>query len=220
VDGRFVIVHRDPLVRAGLRALVQQRLHARSVVEVGSLHDAAGLLDPRPTLVLAENTPQVLAGLRTLLVHTATRVVVLSHTDDAAALQAGVLAGIMGFCVYDGEHVEALLDVVARVAAGEYAFDPVSMRHLVADCRAAWQSNGEGAITSEELTVFRYVAAGAGTREIAAVLAISPATVRSRAAKVMHKLGARTRPAAVTKLIAAGLLSPAPLAATPDPHAS
>ncbi|MDR7544576.1 MAG: response regulator transcription factor [Armatimonadota bacterium] len=220
MECRVVIVHHDPIVRAGLRALVQQRLHARSVVTVGSLPDAAGLLDQRPALVLVENTPQGLAGLRTLLDHTAARVVVISHTDDAAALQAGVLAGIKGFCVYDGAHVEGLLDVVARVAAGEYAFDPVSMRHLVADCRAAWRSNGEGAVTAEELTVFRYVAAGAGTREIAAALSISPATVRSRAAKVMHKLGVRTRLAAVTKLIAGGLLSPAPPAAPRDPHAS
>jgi DNA-binding NarL/FixJ family response regulator len=144
-----------------------------------------------------------------LLAHSATRVVVFSRVDDAAALQAGVTAGIMGFCVYDGEHVEPLLDIVVKVAAGDYGFDPISTRRLVADCRAIWQSNGEGAITPEELAVFRYVAAGADTVQIASELSIGGATVRSRAAKVMRKLHVRTRFAAVTKLITAGLLLPA-----------
>jgi DNA-binding NarL/FixJ family response regulator len=207
MDCKILVVHRDPIIRAGLRALVQRRLHAPLIAEAGSLHDALGLLDERPALVLVENTPGTIAGLATLLAHASTRVVVFSRVDDAAALQAGVTAGIMGFCVYDGEHVEPLLDIVVKVAAGDYGFDPISTRRLVADCRAIWQSNGEGTITPEELAVFRYVAAGANTVQVAAALSVSAATVRNRAAKVLRKLRVRTRPAAVMKLVASGHLT-------------
>ncbi|MBI4279123.1 MAG: PAS domain-containing protein [Armatimonadetes bacterium] len=54
------------------------------------------------------------------------------------------------------------------------------------------------ALTAREREVLEALATGAGTREIAARLYLSPATVRTHVQRVLHKLGVHSRLEAVT----------------------
>jgi len=70
-----------------------------------------------------------------------------------------------------------------------------------------------GALSPRELDVVRLLAAGKTDREIGAALFISPRTVEGHVARILEKLGVRTRTAAAAAAIAAGLVDPEP----PDP---
>lgn len=69
-------------------------------------------------------------------------------------------------------------------------------------------------LTPREVDVLRLLALGLPDREIAAALFISVRTVEHYVARILRKLGVRTRTAAVSAAIAAGLVDPSP--STPD----
>jgi len=63
-----------------------------------------------------------------------------------------------------------------------------------------------GKLTSRETEILRFLALGLGTSAIARELAISPATVRNHAQRVLAKLEVHSRLAAVARGYAMGLL--------------
>ena len=63
-----------------------------------------------------------------------------------------------------------------------------------------------GKLTSRETEILRFLALGLGTSAIARELAISPATVRNHAQRVLAKLEVHSRLAAVARGYAIGLL--------------
>lgn len=64
-----------------------------------------------------------------------------------------------------------------------------------------------GKLTARETEILRFLAAGLGTSAIARELAISPATVRNHAQRVLAKLEVHSRLAAVARGYAMGLLA-------------
>jgi DNA-binding NarL/FixJ family response regulator len=203
MDYRILVVCRDPFLRAGLRAILHERLAARVVMEARSPYEAAGALNGDTTVAVVENSPEALVGIRALADHEATRVVVFSRTEDHAALQASVVAGAIGFCTCDGEDVSELLEVVRKAGQGAPALDIRSLKHVMARCRGVWEADGAGALTPEELNVLQRIAAGESTRQIARALSMSEGTVKGRIAKALRKLQVSSRAAAVAKLLQA-----------------
>jgi DNA-binding CsgD family transcriptional regulator len=62
-------------------------------------------------------------------------------------------------------------------------------------------------ISASEMTVLEEIAAGRSNKEIAARLKISPNTVKTHAARLFEKLGAKRRTAAVKKARELGIVS-------------
>ncbi|PWU25362.1 MAG: hypothetical protein C5B48_01690 [Candidatus Rokuibacteriota bacterium] len=62
------------------------------------------------------------------------------------------------------------------------------------------QRDVRGRLTPRELEILKWVGRGKTTREIAAVLVVSPHTVRKHVENILEKLGARTRSEAVARL--------------------
>jgi DNA-binding CsgD family transcriptional regulator len=71
--------------------------------------------------------------------------------------------------------------------------------------RAATAANPAG-LTSRELDVLRLLGRGLQNREIAAELVLSPRTVETHVARILRKLGVRTRAAAARKAVELGLV--------------
>jgi LuxR family quorum sensing-dependent transcriptional regulator len=102
------------------------------------------------------------------------------------------------------------------VAAGGEPSPPAPARaalHLLAltaheQCRrgAGWPPLVvlETPLTARELQCLRWVAAGKTDWEIAAILQVAPTTVKTHVDQARRKLGSRTRPQAVARLIRAG----------------
>ena len=66
-------------------------------------------------------------------------------------------------------------------------------------------ANEQTKLTLRELECLRWVAAGKSDLQTAKIMGLSAVTVKGHVDKARQKLGARTRPQAVVRLILAGL---------------
>ena len=121
----------------------------------------------------------------------------------------GHVAGRYELLFRDGSHLAVVYSALANLLPGE---------HLIVFAPADWPEdelgpleNGSaqplpGPLSPREREILTLVAAGAGLREIADELTISPATVRTHLGNAHRKLGARNRAHAVALAMHQGLI--------------
>lgn len=204
---RVVVADDHPIVRQGLVAL----LEAEPDIEV-----VADVADGRAALVAvsAEHPDVVLMDLRmdemdgveaTRLVrerHASVAVLVLTTYDTDEAIVRAVEAGAVGYMLKDSP-TDDLVDAVRRAAAGETVLAPAISRRL--DERMHTVS--PDALTPREIGVLRKVADGNTNAEIAGLLYISEATVKTHLIHIYAKLAVSDRAAAVARAFERGILS-------------
>ncbi len=119
-------------------------------------------------------------------------VIMLSDSAEAERILAGVRAGAAGWVRKD-ESIRHLLRVISGVTRGETWVPPSELGRvfrLLFD-----QQNGNGAddplaaLTTREREVLAHMTDGAGRKEVAERLHLSPHTVRSHMQSLMRKLG-------------------------------
>jgi DNA-binding NarL/FixJ family response regulator len=119
-------------------------------------------------------------------------VIMLSGSAEAERILAAVRAGAAGWVRKD-ESIRHLLRVVSGATRGETWVPPSELGRVF---RLLFgQQNGNGAddplaaLTSREREVLAHMADGAGRKEVAERLHLSPNTVRSHMQNLMAKLG-------------------------------
>ncbi|WP_428847029.1 response regulator [Rhizohabitans arisaemae] len=128
------------------------------------------------------------------------RSVILTGFGTPAALRRALAAGVHGFVVKDVPS-EELARCVRRVARGERVIDPA--------LAVAALSGEDSPLTARELDVLRIAAEGAAVGEVARRLYLSEGTVRNYLARIIGKVGARTRVEAIMIARDEGWLWPA-----------
>nr|BFE63089.1 response regulator transcription factor [Dactylosporangium thailandense] len=209
---RVVVVDDEALIRGGLRLLIEREEDLELVGEAGD--GAAGvelIRRCRPDVALLDiRMPGVdgLAALRAIagdpeLRHT--RVVVVTTFESDENVFAALAAGAAGFLLKDAEPAE-LVRAIRVVAGGEALLSPSVTRRVIA------RFGGMGGppvvldqLTGREREVAAWVATGRSNDEIAAELAVSPATVRTHVGRAMVKVNARDRAQLAVMAIRAGL---------------
>lgn len=205
---RLVIADDHAIVRAGLRALLEQ--HPGEVEVVGE----AGSIDEAVTLCRALHPDVVLMDLRfagdSRTGVDATReiraleppsyVLVVTNYDTDRDILLAVEAGASGYLLKDTPP-EKLWFAVQSAATGAIALSPDIASRL--RMRTAPTS---AALTPRELEVIGAVATGASNREVAKALFLSEATVKSHLVQVFAKLDVKSRTAAVARAREKGLL--------------
>ncbi|MFG1922090.1 response regulator [Cryptosporangium sp. NPDC048952] len=208
---RIVLVDDQDLVRAGLRALlthddlsvVGEAADGASGVElVRRLHPDVVLMDIRmPGVDGVAATARITAEL------TDVRVVMLTTFDTDEHLFDALRAGASGFLLKD-IRPGPLRDAVRTVAAGEALLSPAVTQRVIAAAashRTAPDARLDS-LTEREREVLAEVATGASNDEVAAVLFLSPATVRTYVSRLLAKLGARDRAGLVVLAYETGLV--------------
>ncbi|BCJ55395.1 DNA-binding response regulator [Actinoplanes sp. NBRC 14428] len=146
----------------------------------------------------------------------ATRVLVLTTYESDEYVARALRAGASGF-IGKGIGVEALLDAVRTVAAGDTLLSPAATRSLVARFLATPEEPAHriperlGVLTAREREMVSLVATGLSNQEIAERMFLSPFTVRAHVQRAMTKLQARDRAQLVVIAYRSGLVR-----ATPD----
>ncbi|MBF4593347.1 response regulator transcription factor [Curtobacterium flaccumfaciens] len=203
---RLVIADDHPVVRAGLRALLDGAVDIDVVGEAATPDEAAALVaSVDPDLVLmdlqfgqdrtgADATRQIRST------DAAPYVLVLTNYDSDGDILGAVEAGASGYLLKDTPPDE-LLAAVRAAAAGESALAPAVASRLMARMRAPRAS-----LSAREIEVLRRVAEGASNLDVAARLHITDATVKSHLVHVFSKLGVGSRTAAVSEARALGIL--------------
>jgi len=216
---RLVVVDDQPLVRMGLRVLVDDE---PDIDLVGEAADGAAGLDlirrERPDVALLDIRMPVLDGLAALgaiagdQALSATRVVMLTTFELDEYVFEALRLGASGFLLKDSPPDE-LMRAVRVVAAGASLLSPSVTRRVVEHFAGAARRPAEPhpqlrTLTDREREIIAWVASGRSNDEIAQCLVVSPATVRTHVSRAMVKLGARDRAQLVVFAVRSGLRIP------------
>jgi DNA-binding NarL/FixJ family response regulator len=203
---RILIADDHPVVRAGLRALLDAESDLEVVGEAATPDAAVDLVERlSPELVLmdlqfADETTGADATRRIRAMDAAPYVLVLTNYDTDGDILGAVEAGASGYLLKDAPPLE-LIAAIRAAAAGESALAPTIAGRLLERMRSPQVS-----LSAREIEVLRLVASGASNAEIAARLHITDATVKSHLVHVYSKLGVSSRTAAVSTARSLGVL--------------
>jgi DNA-binding NarL/FixJ family response regulator len=202
------VVHADPIVAAGIRALLMDDVRFRVCVAEAGAED---FQDPACVVIADRDCARDLLAVRGDPGRRGTvgpRMLIVSQLDGELEIRAAVAAGVEGY-VLQGCSAEELRDAVGRVANGVRYIAPPIVERLA-------NSLTHSSLTAREGRVLHLVAAGMCNKLIARELAISVGTVKSHVRAILGKLSATSRVQAVCHAQTRGLL---PSAARP-PYAT
>ena len=211
---RVILADDQPLVRAGLRMLIEQTPGIDVAGEAGTGAEAVHLArDTGADVVVMDIRMPGMDGIEaTQLISasdTPARVLVLTTFDDDDYVYGALRAGASGFLVKDMA-LEDILTAIRVVAAGDAIIAPGVTRRLIAQFASPYRPDPKlrelTGITDREREVLRLVGLGMSNAEIAAALYITVGTAKTHVARLLAKLGARDRVQLVITAYQAGLL--------------
>ncbi|MET9696670.1 response regulator transcription factor [Streptomyces sp. NPDC006529] len=211
-----LLVDDEPLVRAGLRAV----LDAQSDIEVvGEAADGAAVVPLvrrlRPDVVAMDVRMPLLDGIeatRAVLksIDNPPKILVVTTFENDEYVYQALRAGADGFLLKRARPSE-IVHAVRLVAEGETLLFPAAVRALAAEYgnRQARTMLERAALTEREESVLRLMSRGLTNAEIAGELFVGAETVKSHVSAVLAKLGARDRTQAVIMAYESGFVAPA-----------
>src|SRR5215510_12168194 len=218
---RVLLAEDHTLVRAGIRALLQNLTGMQVVAEASDGREALRLIKTyQPDVVLMDIAMAGLNGLeataRVTKEFPTVRVIILSmHSTEEYVAQA-LRAGAAGYLLKDAAATELELAVTA-VARGETYLSPAVSKHVIADYlrRAGGQETNRDEtpspttlLTPRQREILQLIAEGHSTREIAATLHLSVKTVETHRMQLMARLDVHDVAGLVRYAIRVGLVTP------------
>jgi two-component system response regulator NreC len=208
---RVIVADDHPVVRSGLRLLLDAEDDIEVVAEAGDI-DATlrAVLGHKPdVLVLDLSMPGTLTSLEALpsvrerWPETAT--VILTMQRDPEYARRSLRAGALGYVLKDGADAE-LVEAVRRAADGDTYLNPSLGAKLAATPEP--QTGPPDGLSARELEVLRLIALGYTNAEIGEQLFLSVRTVETHRAHVQQKVGRSTRAELVRYALDHKLLDP------------
>jgi len=204
---RLVIVDDHPVVRDGLRGMLESQPDFEVIGEAANGEEAVQLANSlKPEVMLMDLRMPVMDGVTALgEIKTSSptvQVLVLTTYDSDADILPAIEAGAMGYLLKDTSR-EDLYSAIRATARGESVLSPGVAARIIGQMRAP----AEEKLSGRELEVLQLVAEGDSNSEIASRLHISQATVKSHLIHIFDKLGVSDRTAAVTVALRKGILS-------------
>ncbi len=196
VEEQITIVLADdhPVVRSGLRMLLENESDIEVLAEAGDVETAQRyVLGHKPTvLVLDLNMPggsslDAIPDVADASPETA--VVVLTMQEDPAFAREALQAGARGYVLKQSAGTE-LVQAIRAAATGGTWLNPELGARMAA---TPTPSGPPGDLTERELDVLRLIALGHTNNEIAEQLYLSVRTVETHRAHIQQKLGLSTR---------------------------
>lgn len=202
----IMLVDDHPVVREGLRGMLEAEPDLSVVGEAGSGDEAVALSRVKqPDVILMDLRMPGLDGVgatrKILADRPEQRVVVLTTYETDADILRAVEAGASGYLLKDASRAE-LAGAIRAASRGETVLAPSVAGKLVNRVRNPTTSP----LSAREIEVLRLVARGSTNAEIGRTLHISEATVKTHLLRVFGKLDVSDRTAAVTTAMRLGLL--------------
>ena len=198
----FFIVDEHPVVRAGVRALLERTWKGVQVADAPSLEDAAGELGESDLDVVVvdpwRSGVDVADVVRRLREDVEAPIVIFTADGGARLLSEALQAGVKGYVRKDSPP-EDLIRAIEAARAGEFYVDPGLSSTIVLD-------EGDRTLSRRQREILQMLADGMQTDAVAEKLGLSTETVRTHTKRILAKLGASTRTQAVAIGIRHGMI--------------
>jgi DNA-binding NarL/FixJ family response regulator len=187
-----VLVDRRPVMRQGLRAVIEPEPDLVVVAQAATVRDA-GSLDVTPDVVVTDidlpdaKYADVIIGLREFFQQSS--ILVFTPVDDPAEVQAALAAGAAGYLLETAEPTD-LLTGIRAVAAGESYVQPALGVHLALSKRPAETML---ALSPREQHILLLLVVGHTNVDVARLCNISLRTAETHRANIQRKLDRHTR---------------------------
>ncbi|WP_020016366.1 response regulator transcription factor [Promicromonospora sukumoe] len=218
---RILAVDDNPIIRMGLRTLLDGTPGVTSVADTGDPYEAiayvrAGQVD----VVLLDVRMPRMSGLELLpQLTTGATVVMLTHTDDPETVAEAIAAGAAGYLVHGALEPEAMVAAVRLCRSGSQVVSGVAPPSAAPSRAPAVRD----LLSRREAEVMDLVADGLANGEVAARLFISEKTVKNHVNSLFAKLGVTTRSQAIVRWLQRGpepgsAVGPGRTGPRPGPH--
>lgn len=196
---RILIVDDHPVVRNGLRMLIDDEPDLVVCGEAGDADEAIRVLDAKkPDLVIVDLSLKGSSGLelikRIKSRNSTSKMLVSSMFDESLYAERVLNAGALGY-VSKQEAMEKVIEAIRCVLSGRvYLSSAMSdrMLHRLARDQKATDRSPVETLSDRELEVFELIGRGRTTAEIANQLHLSVKTVETHREKVKAKLGLKS----------------------------
>jgi DNA-binding NarL/FixJ family response regulator len=198
---RCLILDEHPVVRQGIRALLERELPGVDVADAPSAEAALREGGPIPDVVVVDpshaggNVEAMVAELRESL---DSAIVVFTGNGGPRLLADALKAGVKGYVRKDSPP-EDLVRAIRAAHSGEFYVDPALSSTIVLE-------EGERTLTARQREILQMLADGLQTDAVARELGLSTETVRTHTKRILAKLHADTRTQAVAIAIRNGLI--------------
>jgi DNA-binding NarL/FixJ family response regulator len=212
---RVLIVDDHPLVRGGLRSLLEKRGEFQVIAEGANGYEAIELATLHsPDVILLDVAMPRLNGTDAAQyirekVPRAGIIMISMHADESYILRA-LKSGARGYLLKASPESE-VLDAVRAVAGGHAYFSPVITRILVeeyvGEMRRRGVDDSYDLLTLREKEILQLLVAGTTNRGIADQLNISVATIETHRNNIFQKLHVHNLPELILYAVRKGLIS-------------
>ena len=211
---RVLIVDDHPLVRSGLRSLLDRSGEFSVVGEGSDGYEAIELATThKPDVILLDVAMPRLTGtdaaqyIREKL-PLAGIIMISMHADESYVLRA-LKSGARGYLLKASPEAE-VLSAIRAVAAGQAWFSPAITKILVEEYVAEMQRRGVEdsyeLLTLREKEILQLLVSGRNNREVAGTLNVSVATVETHRNNIFQKLHVHSLPELVLYAVRRGLV--------------
>lgn len=209
---RILLVDDHPLVRKGLRSILEPQADLEVIGEAGN---AAAALEEallyKPDVILLDIRMTGASGIS--IIHRLkadqprVKVGVLTTFEEETYLFEAIKEGADGYFLKTLS-AEELVDAIRRLYAGDNLLPSSLTGKLMQRFQVLAREREiiDSTLTAEEIKILQEIARGATNREIADRLSWSTITVKRKTAQILKKLDAANRAQAVTRAISKGLI--------------
>lgn len=200
---RIMVVDDHPLMRVGITAIINARSDMIVVAQAGTGEEAVALFQrDKPEITLMDlrlpgmSGVEAIAAIRAMSSHA--RFIVVTTYDGDEDIHRALEAGAQGYII-KGMPYQTLVDALQRVHAGGRFLPPPVTRALASRLP-------HSDLSARELEVLHLLVGGNSNKDIAKLLGITEATVKSHVSTILMRLDVDDRTQAVVAALQRGLV--------------
>ena len=212
---RIIIADDHRVLRAGLRLLLERQPGFEVVADAADGRQTVDLVKAHlPDIVLLDIAMPHLNGIEAARLinasHPEVGIIILSmHADESYLLRA-LKSGAKGYLLKDAGE-DDVIDAVRAVSEGKAFFSPAISKLLVEDYVRQLQHQGledvYDLLTPREREIMQLLAEGRSSKDIAALLFLSPHTVDTHRKTILQKLNVHSVPELMLYAMRKGIIS-------------